>query len=108
MATNFDSDDIHNNSHRLYVGRVNVYTFLSSYRFPKRIAPFTTISRRARRNRVFPDGEEAHRITVARAYAKLFAMERANGETECNRTHKENPLRSRGELSIKLPTGGGH
>jgi len=29
-------------------------------------------------------------------------------ETECNRTHKENPLRSRGELSIKLPTGGGH
>jgi len=39
------------------------------------------------------------------AYAKLFAMKRANEERQCNRTHKENLLRSRGELSIKLPTG---
>ena len=40
--------------------------------------------------------------SLLRAYAKLFAMERTNEERQCNRTHKENPLRSRGELSIKL------
>lgn len=48
------------------------------------------------------DEEEAFASSSSAFYAELFALVRARAtRAECNRTHKENPLRSRGELSIK-------
>ncbi|TGZ37378.1 hypothetical protein DBV15_08083 [Temnothorax longispinosus] len=55
----------------------------------------------ARRKRLASVG-----IVVAPRLCEIIRDGTRERGTECNRTHKENPLRSRGELSIKLPTGG--
>lgn len=74
-----------------------VCTFLSSYRFPKR-SIHDNFTESSTEPSVFPGGEEeafriAGIVAVARAYAKLFAMERANGGTGVQSDAQRKPIK---------------